>query len=103
VAGRKGVVAITEELLKEIREDLRRVSATQTHILTVQERQQASLEEHIRRTEAAEAGLETVRAELAPLKVHAAVWGAAAKALAAVGTLVSIGIGVMKLWEAFGG
>jgi hypothetical protein len=91
------VTEVIKEMLDEVRADIRRVTEVQVDMVRVQERQAATLEEHIRRTEAAESAIETVRAELAPLKVHDAVWGAAAKVLAATGALVSIAVGIGKL------
>jgi hypothetical protein len=89
-------VATLKDLLQEVREDQKATRETLTHILRVQERQQVSLDEHVRRTRVAEERLDALTADLAPLKTHAAVWGALAKALAAVGVLVSIAVGVQR-------
>lgn len=60
-------------------------------------RQEENLKEHMRRTEVAEKRLDLFQSELAPLKAHVAGWSAVGKALAIIGTLVGIAVGVAKL------
>ena len=83
--------------LDDVLHEVRRVADTQVEMLKVQARQHVTLEEHMRRTEVAEEAIASLRDEMTPLKTHAAVWGALAKILTAVGTLVAIGMGVLKL------
>lgn len=100
---RRVVGATLTDVLNEIKTDVRSQRDTLTHVLTVLERQQAALDEHVRRSETNEKAIDVVRAELAPLKTHAAVWGALAKILAALGVLVSIAVGVVKIMGVSGG
>lgn len=73
------------------------IAAQLTEIRLILARQEGHLAEHIRRTALLEEGMTRVIAELQPLKTHVAIWGALAKILGAVGTLVGIGAGVAKL------
>lgn len=55
------------------------------------------LEEHMRRTEAAEATLKVLQEETKPLKTHVAIMAALGKVLALTGTGVGIAVGLSKL------
>ncbi len=61
----------------------------------------AVLKDHTRRSEALEAAVEVVRAELDPVKTHVAVFGALMKGVGVVGTVVGIITGVAKLLGVF--
>lgn len=78
---------------------LERLDALRDHVADIKvtlAAQAASLDEHMRRTEAAEASLEKLHAEVIPLKQHVAMWAGAGKVLAILGTLATIGALVMK-------
>jgi chromosome segregation ATPase len=68
-------------------------------IEVLQARHTASLEDHMRRTEAAESQLLLVEDTLKPLKLHVAVTGALAKVLGVAGTCVAIAkaLGLLNL------
>lgn len=76
---------------------LDRIDDTTRNIQVVQERQAASLDEHIRRTAAAEESLKHLRAEIAPLKAHVAVFGVVGKVVAGSGVVASLVYSVMKI------
>ena len=61
------------------------------------ERVEASLEEHMRRTAAAEARLETLQTELQPLKTHVAIFGAVAKGIPVVIGVLGGLLGILQL------
>ena len=60
-------------------------------------RQEATLGEHIRRTELAEAGIKTLSQEIRPIQRHVDVVGGVMKAVGFTGVLVSVVMGVIKL------
>jgi hypothetical protein len=74
-----------------------RIGDDLAEIRVVQGRQAQSLEDHIRRTEAAEAQLAILYQELQPLKSHVAVFGALGKIVAATSGLVAVATLVLKL------
>lgn len=92
----------------EVRTDIREVRDKISSIDSTQTRQQATLEEHIRRTEVNEKALELmktmhyddigkVKAKIEPLERHVAMWGGVGKAIAVLGVLASIVVAVLKL------
>lgn len=80
-----------------ILEDIR---TTLTKILETQAVHTEQLREHMRRTSAAEANLDLLRSELAPIKVHVARVDGALKLLGALATLGGVLAGI---WTAVRG
>lgn len=76
---------------------LDRVDDSTRQIQLVQERQAASLEEHIRRTIAAEESLDLLRAEIGPLKAHVAAFGVVGKLITAGGAATGLVYAVMRI------
>lgn len=70
------------------------IRGTLTKILVTQEVHTEQLREHMRRTAAAEAALEHIRSEFAPVKVHVARVDGALKLLGALATLIGVLSGV---------
>lgn len=82
------LVSSTDEIKKDV-----------SSLKTTAVRHQAVLEEHVRRTEAAEAALEHMQSRLKPLETHVSMWGGAGKVLAVLGTVASI---IAVLYKIFG-
>ena len=74
-----------------------RVSETLTEIQVLQAAHNASLSEHMRRTEALEELVTLTRTELSPLKTHVAVWGVLAKILTAMAAVAGIVAAASKI------
>ena len=70
--------------LDKIAEALSRIDVTL-------ERQAVSLEYHVKRTDAAEAAIAHLRAEVLPLKQHVALWASLGKIL----TTAAVGLGAL--------
>lgn len=60
---------------------------------------EAGLAEHMRRSEALEASVELLRADVKPLQAHVAAWAGVAKALGVAGGLAGI---AGALWKMIG-
>lgn len=84
--------------LDRLEAKLDRLADDQARIGRTLASQQASLEEHMRRTEAAEERLDLLTKEVAPLKTHVAVWGYLGKILAALATGVGLVATLSKLF-----
>lgn len=95
--GARGEGKVGEEFERRVVEDLRNITENLTRIDITLAKQQAVLDEHVRRTALAEERLELHAAELAPLKQHVAVWGYLGKILAAVATGAGLIATGMKL------
>jgi len=61
-----------------------------TEVKVLQARNNASLDEHMRRTAALETHLENIRTELSPLKAHVAAWAGVSKALLVIVAITTI-------------
>lgn len=72
----------------ETRQGLAEVKKEMSEIAKIAERQQALLDEHIRRTEQNEKAIAKVGDRLAPLERHVSMWAGVGKILAAVGTIL---------------
>ena len=68
-------------------------------VATKQAEQGVMLDEHMRRTEVAEANLDLLRADFKPVQSHVAMVGALAKILGLVGTRVGMALGLRQLFS----
>jgi cell division FtsZ-interacting protein ZapD len=98
----KAVEDVVLHALTEVRGEISKQRDVTTHILTVLERQQATLDEHVRRTDIAERQLDAFRTELTPLKAHAAAWALVGKAISGLALVVGLIVGLLKILEHFG-
>lgn len=90
-----------ETLLVRVVKQLDRLEAKTEAIDRILVRHGVVLDDHVRRSLANEQMIALVREEMAPLKTHVAAFGALAKALGALGTLVGIAAGVGKMAGVF--
>jgi hypothetical protein len=74
-------------------------SKSLNEIKVILTQQHTVLDEHIRRTEAAEDGIKLLQAEMKPLETHVAVVGAFGKVIAVVGTIVGIVTGLLSVFH----
>ena len=60
-------------------------------------KQEANLDEHMRRSDLLEKRQDKLRGDISPLlKIHTVIWGAG-KAVVGLGVLISVLVGIMKL------
>ena len=62
-------------------------------------KQQVTLDDHIARTEVAEANLELISSRIDPIEKHVAMWAGAGKVIAVFASIAAISTGTFKLVE----
>lgn len=77
--------------------ELKRLGATQEDMRDTLIRNTAALEEHMRRTELAEEGINLLKKDLEPIKTHVAALKLIGKWVAGVAALASAAVGIAKL------
>lgn len=105
MAGRKAPSSNSEELMRSVLEKIDR-NITDIHkdvseLKHTTIKQQAILDEHIRRTEVNEEAVKQASARIKPLEVHVNMWGGIGKGLVIVGTICSIAVAVIKVIQYF--
>lgn len=83
--------------MSRVADKLDRIDERLDGMSSEQVRQGSVLAEHIRRTAVAEARLDLLHKELAPVKLHVATVAALAKVIGVVGTLVALALGIRNL------
>lgn len=103
------ILRLEDQFLEELRrailqidEKLHEIARTQAEQALVLAKQSAVLEEHIRRTVAAEARLAVLEKDIKPLHEHVAAMGAMAKVLVLVSAAVGALVGVLKVFGKVG-
>lgn len=87
----------TDEFIDKLDTRLTKLEDAAAEMRVLQAQHNASLTEHMRRTEVAEENLALLRSEFAPLKTHVAIYGALAKIITVGGALAGLATGLSKL------
>lgn len=82
---------------KDLQTRLEKIYDAVSRIDVTLARQAVTLEDHTRRSLANEEALDLIRAEMAPLKAHVALWGALGKIISVAGTLLAALVTLLKL------
>lgn len=86
-----------ENSVETIHKDVSVIKGNMAKIDSTLVKQEAHLEEHIRRTEASEARLDVIEKSLVPLQHHVVMFSGAGKLLTIVATLIGMAAAVYKM------
>lgn len=86
-----------DERLKRIESKIDKLDDRLDSLDKTSVKQEQNLAEHMRRTELAEANIDSIRDELKPVQRHVAMLEGILKFIGLVGTLVAIAAGVVKV------
>jgi hypothetical protein len=90
---------MSDEILKDIKIKVDQISDDMVEVKITQARHEENLKEHMRRTSLLEDTTQNVYEELKPLKIHVGQVEGIAKFIAASATIVSVILGVLKLFH----
>lgn len=88
---------MSDETLRRLEDKLDHAREELTRIREIQAKQHVSLEEHMRRTEAAEEAIADFRSEIAPIRAHIAGVQMLGKAVGVMSAGVAMLTGMLKL------